>query len=181
MTRLERATPAFAGLCSNPTELHGLAEGAGVESADPFGPPLSRRLAAPMADLPGGTRRIRTPGAFAHPLSRRAHSTALPSFLADTVGFEPTGPCSPRAFQARPFNHSGKSPGGGGGIRTARPPGYEPGELTTAPLRLATATGNRTRSTTLTGWRARHHTPQPGSPCGTRTRVTGLRIQRPRR
>ena len=47
-----------------------------------------------------------------------AFSQAQPHLLEDTVGFEPTEPFGPHAFQACPLNHSGKCPGDSERIRT---------------------------------------------------------------
>ena len=58
------------------------------------------------ATSPGGVSQIQTD---IFPEYRR-HCIML-SHLEDAVGFEPTEDCSPRAFQARPINHSGKHPG----------------------------------------------------------------------
>ncbi len=47
-----------------------------------------------------------------------AFNRTQPHFLEDTVGFEPTEPFGPHAFQACPLNHSGKCPGASYGTRT---------------------------------------------------------------
>lgn len=64
--------------------------------------------------------------------------TTRPIFLATPTGFEPVISAL-TGRRVRP-NYT-KGPGGGGGIRTTRPAGYEPAELTTAPLRLVVLEG----------------------------------------
>lgn len=102
-----------------PVVLRRLAESEGVEPPGLLHPTAFKAARHANDQLSWQSRWDSNPrGCYTYSFSGRAPSTTWLRLLADTVGFEPTEPFDSRAFQARPFNHSGKCPGDPYGTRT---------------------------------------------------------------